>query len=368
MKSLVAFLLLTLSLPAMAQEPPCTCTCQCQLTKPPDPVPPAVTKMKFHPGHYMTLDKILTSPEIRAEHLRQIDAIKAEPAIRGIKLFLYWGAIEKAQGDYTAGFAILDEYLARLKATDKYLILSVQDRIFGGYDPAKIADYLPAYVLSAYGKTEGVWQSGRITMPRMWQQGPMDRYIAMLKAIAAKYDAHPNLEMVQTEETSVSIPVGTDGYTLASYGAQVKRLLTEIRPAYKQTQLRLSTNFYGSDEQMLELLKFCDLLDIAVGGPDIIPNQTIQANRLYDANFKGKMIWVSEVQAPSLGGKEGTFTAQQIYESGMQQQPNYFLWYRNTWSGGTAQKWDTGLLPYIRQVQGKVVSTCPANVEGCRAQ
>lgn len=357
MRTLVALLMLTLAIPVLAQEPPCTCTCQCQVPKPP-PVEPPKAGMKFHPGHFMTLDSIRTSPEIRAAHFKQIDAIANEPSIRGVKLWLFWGTVEPTEGNYQPGFDIIDAYLAKLKQHNKYLILSVQDRIFGGYAPAERPQIFPTYLVAKYGLTKGT----NVETLRVWQQPVMDRYIALVKALAARYEPHPNFEMLQTEETALSVKQGLDGYYLKDYGAQLQKMLVVARDAWPTTQLRLSINFYGSDADTLEMLKQCDRLDVAVGGPDVIPDQTIQANRVYEANLLGKMVWVSEIQSPSLGGHEGTFTPQQLYDSAMKQRPAYIVWLRNTWSGGAAQKWDTGILPFIRSVSGKVESVCPTNV------
>lgn len=363
MKALAALILLALALPALSQEPPCTCTCQCQVPKPPPvvipPVEPPKPGMKFHPGHYMLLDSIRTSSEIRARHFREIDAIASEPTIRGVKLWLFWGTVEPTEGNYQPGFDIIDAYLAKLKAANKYLILSVQDRIFGGYALAEKPQIFPTYLVTKYGLTKGT----NVETLRIWQQPVMDRYIALVKAFAARYETNANFEMWQTEETALSVKQGLDGYYLKDYGAQLQRMLFIARDAWPTTQLRLPINFYGSDSDTLEMLKFADRLDLAVGGPDVIPNQTIQANRIFEANLKGKMVWVGEVQSPSLGGHEGTFTPAELDADMNRTGANYKVWYRNTWTGGTAQKWDTGILPFIRSVNGRVVSACPTNVE-----
>lgn len=366
MKSLFALCLLAIALPAFAQDIPYDCTCQV-VAKPTGTLPPPISPpveppklgMKWHPGHYTWLDRNNSTPEIRAEHFRQIALLANEPTIKGIKLAIYWAHLEGVPGDYSAGFQIIDEYLTHLSKANKQLMLSVQDRAFGNYG-TNLAAYVPAYIVtgSSYGMTK---MANGITA-RVWQAPTTDRLIALSKALAARYDPHPNFEMYQTEETAVSVGTGTDGYSYASHGAQIQRLMVESRKAWPTTHVRLSANFFGSDSQMLELLKFCDLIDITVGGPDVIPTQTIQANRMYEANLLGQMVWASEIQSPSLGGHKGTFTPQQLYDSAMKQRPSYIVWYRNTWSGGAEQKWDTGILPFIRSISGRVVSTCPVNV------
>ncbi len=328
----------------------------------PDPV--EASRLKWHPGHYMLLDGNMTTPELRAQHFKQIDAIAAEPSVRGVKLVLYWGAVERSQGDYTAGFAIIDQYLANLAASNKYLILSVQDRLFGGHDPATLDKYFPAYVTKAYGTS--VMRNG-LTL-RVWQQPTMDREIAMAKAIAARYDGHPNFEMYQAEETAIAVPLGTNGYSIEAYGVQLKRMISASRGAFKQTIVRLSANFFGSDTQMHDLIAYCNTFNVAVGGPDTIPTQQIQADRLFmgsaGTDYRGVLPWVSEVQSPSLCGTKGCFTAKQLYDNGMLRQASHFVWYRNTWSGGAEQKWDTGILPFIKSIKGATKSACPQTYAG----
>lgn len=358
MRVAICLLSAIFSVTAYAQSKPKAPSSFCVDDKCAPDATPTMAGLKWHPGHYMWLDRNNTDATIRAGHFSQIDAIKSDPTVRGVKLALYWAHLEGAPGDYSAGFKIIDEYLAKLKSTNKYLIFSVQDRQFGGYSDLKA--FFPAYLLSdsRYGVTK---MSNGITA-RGWQAPTMDRLIALSKAYAARYDSHPNFEMYQVEETAVGVPVGTDGYTVANYGTQLKRLVSASRSAWKTTIVRLPTNFFGSDDQMRDLLSFCNTYNVATGGPDVIPNQTIQADRLHMASYKGVMAWVSEVQSPSLGGHKGTFTPDQIYTNGMQRGPSHFIWYRNTWSGGAEQKWDTGILPYIRKVGGKTASSCPSNL------
>jgi hypothetical protein len=296
--------------------------------------------------------------------MRQIDWIANEPSVRGVKLVLYWGALETSPGDYSAGYALIDQYLAKLKATNKYLILSVQDRLFGGHEPSTIAEYFPDYIIKTYGITR---MANGMTL-RVWQAPVMDREIALLKALGMRYNSHPNFEMIQVDETSIAVTNGVDGFSISAHGDQTKRLLAAIRPIWTHTLIRLPTNFFGSDKRMTDLLDYANKYRVAVGGPDVIPNQAIQADRVFmggaGKDYRGVMAWVAEVQSPSLGGHEGTFSPRELYDSGMQRKPSHFVWYRNTWSGGAAQKWDTGILPFIRSIKGATVDACPTSFRG----
>lgn len=349
MKIFCALIAIFIAPLGIAQQPancPTGCLCTC----------PTITTIKWHPGHYMWLDRNNSTPEIRAGHMKQIDAIADEP-VRGVKLSLYWSHLESTPGDYSAGFKIIDEYLARLKARNKYLILSIQDRQFGGYG-SDLTYFFPPYVVkdAKYGVTK---MSNGITT-RVWQPATSDRLIELSKALAARYDSHPNFEMYQVEETSVAVPKGMDGFSVDAHGVQIRRLLDASRKAWTHTLVRLPANFFGSDAQMSGLLSYCRILGVALGGPDIIPSQSIQADRLYIDQYRGIVPWVAEVQSPSLGGSKGTFTPKQLYDNGMLRRPSHFIWYRNTWSGGVSQKWDTGLLPFIRSVKGATEVACPS--------
>jgi hypothetical protein len=132
------------------------------------------------------------------------------------------------------------------------------------------------------------------------------------------------------------------------------------------------------------LIKFCAALRCAVGGPDVIPSEDIQANRVFSGggggtDYRGILPFVAEVQSPELGGHEGTWTPAQLYDHSIKgnasvgingTHPQYFVWLRNTWSGGAAQQWSTGILPFVQSIKGAVASTaCPsAYTSGCRSQ
>ena len=150
--------------------------------------------------------------------------------------------------------------------------------------------------------------------------------------------------------------------------AQFKRLYTASRAAWPNTSLRLAANYVGSDAQTVDLIKFCAALRCAVGGPDVIPSEDIQANSVFSGegggtDYRGILPFVAEIQSPELGGHEGTWTPAQLYDHSMNgnasagingTRPQYFVWLRNTWSGGAAQQWSTGILPFIRSINGAV--------------
>jgi hypothetical protein len=349
--------------------PPSMCI-DSSCTSPPESV---TGGMKWHPGHYVLLDGQLRRDNrstLMTQHMSNIKELANEPTIKGVKIFVQWSALEgDTPGDYTAGINMLREYVKSLKAINKRLMISINDRQFGGYGD-DLTIFFPKYIVndSKYGVTK--MRNGITT--RIWQQATMDRLIAANRALAAVFDKESHFELVTSGETSVAVTAGTDGFSNDALTAQLKRLATQGRALWPHTAFRISTNYLGNDSMMNGLISHMAQNNLTIGGPDVIPTETIQANAVVNGlrgalDLRGRIAIAAEVQSPSLGGHEGTWTPRQLYDFAMNElRPQYFVWYRNTWSGGAAQKWSTGILPFIRSINGAVYSTsCPTNYKSC---
>ncbi|MFY1670901.1 hypothetical protein ACN27G_13170 [Plantactinospora sp. WMMB334] len=342
----------------------------------------AAGPVKWHPGHYVSLDGILRAENrdtLMESHRRHINELGNEPTIKGVKIFVQWSAAEgSTPGSYDAGKTMVDQYIRWTSAIGKRLWISFLHVQFGGYDPNNPSAYFPAYIVtgSAYGTTR--MSNGIVA--RLWQPATMDRVIAQLTAYGQAYNGSPWVEAVQIDETSIAVPSGTDGYSTRSLADQYRRGYTAFRAAWPNTGLRLTANWLGSDALMADLIHHCESLYCIIGGPDTIPSEDIQANRIYTgetggADYRGVLPFASEIQSPSLGGHEGDWTPAQLWNHAMNGnsgagiravQPRYGLWFRNTWQSGPEQRWHTGILPFIRSINGAVYSTaCPTAYPGC---
>jgi hypothetical protein len=354
---------------------------------PPAPAEPGAA-IKWHPGHYVQLDGVLRADNrasLSATHREQIAELANEPTITGVKIFVQWSAAEgDTAGDYAAGKELIQQYVDWVSAIDKQLWISFLHVQFGGYDPSNLEQFFPRYIVTdeRYGTT--AMRNGIVT--RVWQQPTMDRIIAQVRSYGETFNSSPWVEALQIDETAVAVADGTDDFSTSGVVTQYKRFLSAARAAWPNTGLRLAANYLGSDEQMAELIRHCAELDCMVGGPDVIPSEDIQGNRVFTGesppsgavDYRGAIPFVAEIQSPELGGHEGTWTPQQLYEHAMEgdsgagiraTQPQYFVWYRNTWSGGDDQRWiagSKGILPFIRSVDGAVHSTaCPSSYPVC---
>jgi hypothetical protein len=228
------------------------------------PEPATTDGIKWHPGHYVYLDDIVSASNIaqrRKAHFSQISKLDADPAVKGIKLQIYWAALEGPKaGDYSQGFEVLDAYLEKLGSlkNPRRLMLVISERSFGTYNETRmdaIKAILPEYIVTApeYGYAFGDGSGGLGLAAKIWQQPTMDRLIALSQALAKRYDNHPLFEMVGFDETTFGLP--GSGFDLAAYQAQLERWFEASSKVWKHTQLRLNANFSGSDAKMRALIE-----------------------------------------------------------------------------------------------------------------
>jgi hypothetical protein len=298
--------------------------------------------------------------------------VAGNPYIKGIKIDFNWAYFEKTAGDYSAGFAIVDAYLARLAQapTAKSLILHMTERSFGN----PTTNVYPPYVIDngwvAVRPSGETWSGNLASAARMLQPEVMDRLIAMSRAYAARYDGNPRLAMYGLNETALGVQ--GFGYSNSAYYTQLKRWFTESKKVWTRTPLRLAANYTGSDGDMLALFDHATSTVVAggatIGGPDPelpLPDvsRTVQANRLFrgengGTDRRGVVPWVGEVQAMGLGTRY-TETPAEIFDYEYDvMRANYMIWLRNTWTGGDAQKWPA-ILAYINSIQGRIHTTLP---------
>lgn len=325
---------------------------------------------KWHPGHYFWPSQSAWSADVQAAHFHALDAVAANPYVKGIKIGFGWHDFEGAQGDYSPGFRIIDAYLKKLP-TDKYLMVHVNERNFG--NPA--TRVYPRYVLDngwVVSRPDGAsWSGNLATAAKMWQPQVMDRLIALSRAFAARYDSHPRFEQFSLGETALAVP-NSMGFSTPAWTTQLTRWFTESKKVWKSTYLRLNANFISNDEGMRDLITHCvNGGGVTVGGPDPelpLPSITrfITANRVFrgldgGADLRGTVPWTGEVQAMGLGTRF-TQTPKEIFDYyDKTMRANHMVWLRNTWTGGAPQRWSTGILPYINSIKGRINTQRAAN-------
>ncbi len=336
------------------------------------PVSGSSSAIKWHPGHYMSLRSRNRNQALEFGYL---DAIANETTVRGVLVGWTWKDLEKSKGVYD--FTSIDNYVNKLKSLSKpkRLIIRIEER---GW--SSTATSVPQYL-----KTDPAYNGGETPMSngvvaRVWEAPVMDRLIALYKALADRYDGNPYVEGISGSETSIGFDSTNRPSTFSpgAYLTQLKRYISAARSNWKHSQVFVDSNYLGSDAQMEELIKYAQANMAAVGGPDTLvrawvisgkralqSDTIVRGERGSGTDYRGVIALKSEVQDSEIGGRLASFTATEMYDTAYNiMHSNYIFWDRNNYTGGTEQRWDTGILPLIRSVDGKTYTQCPTSFQG----
>jgi hypothetical protein len=136
-----------------------------------------------------------------------------------------------------------------------------------------------------------------------------------------------------------------------------------------QTNLFVFTNWLGSPSLMGQTVQTIFWAGGGVGGPDVIPNALTDGQKtwtgVYGADYRGKLPIANSVEDAELGGSKGSWTPLQLNNFAYDTlHANYVFWVWNTWQGNAAQRWSTGILPFLR-TNPKIRTTCPTSYAWC---
>jgi hypothetical protein len=320
--------------------------------------PPAV---KWHPGHYM----LVYLGENPAQRLHRFDQIAGENALQGAQVRYRWAELEPRKGEYD--FSAIEKDLQKLQSNRQRLVIQVMDRAFNAKTPEGI---VPAYLMTEREYNGGVAATTTGYVARLWDPAVMDREIALFRALGARFDGEPYVEGIAGGETAPALGKNRpDGFSNDALAAQLARWIDATRAAWPRTNLFLYANFLGG--KLPGLIAKCADGACGVGGPDVLPppddgteGDRVLMGKMGGVDYRGRMPVAYAVQTPALGGRKGNFTPEQLFDYAYSTlHANYIFWIRNTGTGGPGQKWDTGILPFIRSIDGKIRTECPRSLQ-----
>jgi len=211
---------------------------------------------KYNPGHYVAV-----SPSFDLSEIKHLDT----PELQGINKRYFWRTLEPKKDEYDLSFIEEDlDYCAR---HNKQLIVFLCDRSF--WIKGSVPEYLKDYE----------WENdGGGFSPIRWNQEYVDRFIAMGKAIADRYDGHPNFEGIAIQETSLDIPddiLAEYNFTPEKYRDALQAILEEFGESFFNSNVFWYQNGIQGTNTLIR--QIADTLsnreNIVMGGPDILPHR-----------------------------------------------------------------------------------------------
>ena len=183
----------------------------------------------------------------------ELDDLAAWNNIVGYRVLTTWGALEPAPGKYD--FSALDATLNSFRtkfSKPKHLVLVVLPGLFASSLGDNDGSAVPLYIQqdAAYGASPvagryGWWgknsagASSGAYVAAMFRPAVMDRYIALVRALGARYDGDPNFEAIMFQEDSwmIGLYYGAPDYDKAANVAQLKRMLLAATAAFPHTNV-----------------------------------------------------------------------------------------------------------------------------------
>ncbi len=275
---------------------------------------PAGGRIKWNPGHYMASESILRSPgDLTNKLSHEMNALRNHPGIVGYRVLTTWGAIEKSRGVYD--FSLLDQVMKTLKTgldTPKHMVLVILPGTFSGKDPGTDdGSYLPVYLRQddAHGPSptsgsHGWWHNptsgGYCAM--IHREAVMDRFIALMQAVGAHFDADPYFEaiMVQEDAWMAQRTNQAPDFSADAFTKQLKRLLTAMTAAFPNSNVVMQATWNGSKANSTEFEHWMVANRIAPSSADTVGQSGID---------KSTNILAWGLQAYVFGGKLADGTA-----------------------------------------------------------
>ncbi|WP_295628802.1 glycoside hydrolase [uncultured Nitrosomonas sp.] len=340
------------------------------------PIPPGTTGVKWHPGHYYTIQNWANDDPI---YMAQVyKELEATPALRGMQLRYLWGWLEKSPGVYD--FSSIDKHLAKLTAMNKRLVIQVQTKSFEA-NWKLIPDYLKTAEYEGGAFAFRDWGSTTIDgyNIKLWNTNVRNRLTALLKAMGERYNSHPNFEGIGMIETAMGQAVTP--LTTAQTDKWFDNLIIvqqKARTFFPNTMTIQEINY--PREYLKQITSAMVKMGGALGCPDIYPDEpglnfvgdaySPQGAYPYFAQLSGIVPIAPTVEKVNYlntrGDKKGHVpTVQEILVFARNElKPNYIFWQRLPEYVGQVLE----VMSWKRQTStpsGGLISTCPSAYSSC---
>ena len=250
----------------------------CGLKPPPGPYQ---TNRKYHPGHYTALLRSQGGPKYMNDAVR--------PGVAGLMKRYTWRKLEPTPGVYD--FSGIQSDLVWAQSYGMQLIVMIEDKTFVYERPT------PAYLDDRTMPN----RIGGFTVVR-WDPYVVARWKALVQAMGARFDAHPNFEGIATQETSM----GFDGAQLSALGYSPERYRDAYIDMFESALVSMPTsrvfwyqNFFAGNQSYIgSIAKAVGPKGVVMGGPDVLPDDKPLLTQSYPfyKTYLGQMHLFSQVE------------------------------------------------------------------------
>ncbi|MBN1669640.1 MAG: hypothetical protein JXR37_01315 [Kiritimatiellae bacterium] len=323
----------------------------------------AATPVKWYPGHYHLLPwKAVPEDGAHPYPPEKWAVIADNPNFAGGQRIYLWKHLEPEKGTYD--FSRIEKDLAYLKAHNKRLVIEVWDTFFFGKTTAA-PDYLlrdPEYKGGIFYRPTGKGGKGRGSIVKRYVPAVMDRYVALIREIAKRYDRDPYVAGYAHTETAMGLGEGSEDFNSAVFHEQMKRLILESRDAFRATPVILYGNWYSHNglDGLRELGAHACRNGLLWGGPDLCPPGERGWGSKVIREYQGRMAAGLAVQWQSYDGR---WMAEDLFNCGVNDLKLSFIFWMDVErkkTGGLSFRED--VIPVVNKNKGRINDARPQNL------
>ena len=296
-----------------------------------------VNRVKWHPGHYVTLAPFGNDgPDYFDKVLAEIAQY---PAMRGVQKRYLWSSLEKQEGQYD--FGEIEADLARLSNHRKRLVILLQTKSFRANAPAAPA-YLDAdkyeggsFAIDIPESTAAAAKAQAGANLKLWNPLVRDRLAALLQALGNRFNKEPYLEAIALTETALGKPA--EGLTTMQERRYFDNLLAVNRDMRRAFPNTVTIQFVNYPRSILKhFINEMGEAGIGLGGPDVFPDDPglIKGAYTFYPRMAGLIPLAPSVQHENYytrrhRGPRNTPAVEELYRFAKDDlQANYLFWTR----------------------------------------
>ena len=146
-------------------------------------------------------------------------------------------------------------------------------------------------------------------------------------------------------------------------------MMEELSAVFVRTNVVLSNNFIGSQSDTDDIFQDMHDNQVGQGQPDTCVDCTMWGDDAFQGitgptDWRGILPCMMSVEVSEMGldlvGPVGGYTPTEIYDFWTTLKVSHGFWDRNTFTGTSEQRWDTGILPFIQANPDMPYETAPS--------